>query len=190
MTMMIFLAGMLCFLGAEGSRIEVYTEIGASLYGDCTGIGVSVGAQTPLSTVFSSSPRLDKVIVGAGGIYEGVFDPELGVTILGVDLRAGYRFTLFELVPALDTALPAFMNLRILPSLVFGLAYERIERLDLEYFGGMAFHVAPQLVVDTTPFETGKLQALRLGLGFGYNTYLCERTVQNFRPALFFGWTF
>jgi hypothetical protein len=186
----VFLLSLLCSLNAAPAGIEATAGIGVSLYGDSTGLTANLGVQAAAGDVFATPAWLENVVVGVSGLYDGVLNPEIPVFLLGADITTGYQLFLFGLFPGLKDTLPPAMNLRFVPALVTGLAFERIDRLDFEYFSGLAFHLAPQLTVDTAPFAAGSLQALRLGLTLGYHSYLSTRTIQSFRLGVFSSWTF
>ena len=163
-------------------KTEAFLTPGIVFYGDLTGFKTEFGAQFVLGERFVIDSTPKNIVVGASLLYETVPNTEIPVMITGLDLRFGYRFILSDFLPIL--------NIRIIPSLLTGPVYQSVERSSREIYRGLAWHLAPTVSLDLSPFGDGQFQALKAGLYLGYNFYLSELSFQNFHAGLFTSWTF
>jgi hypothetical protein len=131
-----------------------------------------------------SWPR--NIILGFSLLYDGVVRDEIRVAIAGTDLRAGYRFILADFIPALRDGL----NFRLTPFLLAGPAYQGIERSGRFIYQGLAWHLAPVVTLDVSPFKDGTFKPLGTGLSVGYHYYFSTMVLQNFHAGLYASWTF
>ena len=159
--------------------------LGVGFYGDSLGFNAEAGVQNALGAMTDIDSWLGAVILGISFLYDGVVRDEIIVSVAGGGLRVGYRFVLGDYI----SALPDSMDFRLTPNLLAGPAYQGIKRSGRFIYQGFAWHLAPVVTLDVSPFKE-ICKPLRVGLSFGYHYYFSTVVLQNLHAGLSTSWTF
>jgi len=162
---------------------EVFTNPGASLYGDSTGFNIAIGIKSRLGDTGFPVQFLKNVTAGIAVLYDGVFLSDFPVTHAGADLLLGYRIAASDLFPGI----PEWAHFRLSPTLAGGLIYQLIERNGREAYRGLAYHLAPIVGID---FPVAFDGCLRIGAEAGYHFYFSDLPLMNAHAGILLGWTF
>lgn len=166
--------------------LETFAMLGIGFYGDSLGFNAEAGVQSAMGQMFTIDSWPGNAILGVSVLYDGVVRDEIIVSLAGGDLRVGYRFVLGDYI----SALPDSLDLRLTPCLLAGAAYQGIKRSGRYIYQGLAWHLAPVITLDVSPFKDGTLKPLRAGMSIGYHYYFSTMVLQNFHAGFFTSWSF
>jgi hypothetical protein len=155
---------------------------GPTFYEAQVGLHSEVGAVTSIGALAGADSWLGDLVVEASIFFDGIAGDALQIFLVGPSLGVGYRIELARLIQNL----PWFLQVRFLPRVDFGLAYESFYRSQRPVLEGPAFLLSPALSADLSlPF----LPALSLGFDLGYHAYLSASPLQSFHIGFIASWT-